>query len=67
MISRLRKKLQTVTSMNDYIEMVKSVSYRFNKNIGGRPNMNLYIFVIIILLTVALFGVFQYHKLKKHE
>lgn len=53
--------------MNDYIEMVKSVSYRFNKNIGGRPNMNLYIFVIIILLTVALFGVFQYHKLKKHE
>lgn len=30
--------------------------------------MNLYIFVIIILLAVVLFGVFQYYKLKKkHE
>ena len=30
-ISRLRKKLQTVTNMNDYIETVKGVGYRFNK------------------------------------
>ena len=32
-ISRLRKKLQTVTNMNDYIETVKGVGYRFNKEV----------------------------------
>lgn len=58
-ISRLRKKLQTVTNMNDYIETVKGVGYRFNKNIGDRPNMNLYIFVIIILLAVVLLEFFN--------